>query len=395
MEIERGEGPEHNRPAEDGEPDMVTMEELYASMATGGPGMMPMGAGMPYPMGEPQEYKPYVSVIVPCRNEEGFIARCLQALESQDYPRERFEVIVVDGNSTDGTAREVREMVLAYGLPDVFKSNPGQTTAKGLNLGLQNAGGEIVIRVDGHVRVDPDFISQSVKALMDTGADAVGGPIRTRGHGPIGRAIALAMASPFGVGDASFRLTSSSEEGAKKLWTDSVPFAAYHRNAFRKAGLFAEDLNFGEDDEFNYRLRESGGRILLSPKIGSIYFSRSDLKGLLRQYWNYGLAKAEVLRRHPRRAKPRHLVPSALVVVVAAGPTLGLFSKRIRLLSLLAAVSYAAANGITSWRIGRDGNRQEMPYLPVAFAAMHFGAGAGFLVGLARSVQKRLQGDEQ
>lgn len=372
------------------EPQMVSMAELFATMQAEMGEPVLIEGGMPSPQGQWAEYRPYVSVIVPMRNEEGFAARCLQSLAAQDYPRERYEVIVVDGNSTDGTAKEVREMVLAYGVPDVFKVNPKETTAAGLNIGLQNCGGEVVIRVDGHTRVDPSFISNSVKKLMETGVEAVGGPIRTRGHGVIGRAIALAMSSPFGVGDASFRHKDSSEDGAKDRWVESVPFGAYPRQVFAEIGGFAEDLPAGEDDEFNYRLRDSGGRILMSPSIRSVYFSRPTLKGLLNQYFAYGKAKAEVLRRHPSRVSPRHAVPSALIVTLAAGPVLGLFCRKVAWLSLLAGGTYAAANAFFSWRIGKDGNRQEMPYLPLAFGAMHFGAGAGMLVGLWRIVTGKL-----
>lgn len=367
---------------------MVSMAELY-TMASQIEDPVQIGGPMPFPAGEPGEYKPYVTVIVPMRNEEGFAARCLQALAAQDYPRERFEVIVVDGNSTDGTAKEVREMVLAYGIPDVFKTNPRETTATGLNLALQMAGGEIIIRVDGHTRVDPNFISESVRKLMESGADAVGGPIRTRGHGTVGRAIALAMASPFGVGDASFRHSASSGDDAQDRWVESVPFAAYDRDVFSRIGLFAEDLDGGEDDEFNYRLRDAGGRILMSPKIRSVYFSRPTLDGLLKQYWRYGLAKAEVLRRHPSRISPRHAVPSLLVLSLTLGPLLSLISRKFAWLTALAAGSYATASAIASWRIGKEGNRQEMPYLPLAFAAMHFGAGAGMLAGIWRILTSR------
>jgi cellulose synthase/poly-beta-1,6-N-acetylglucosamine synthase-like glycosyltransferase len=372
---------------------MVSMAELYSMAQQFEP--TPIGGPVPYPAYEDGTIQPYVSVIVPMRNEEGFAARCLQALAAQDYPRERYEVIVVDGNSTDGTAKEVREMVLAYGVPDVSTTNPTETSATGLNLGRTICGGEVIIRVDGHTRVDPNFISESVKKLIETGADAVGGPIRTRGHGTVGRAIALAMASPFGVGDASFRHTESSADGAKDRWVESVPFAAYPRDVFERVGYFAEDLNAGEDDEFNYRLRESGGRILMSPAIRSVYFSRPSLQGLLQQYWNYGIAKAEVLRRHPSRISPRHAVPSALVLSLTAGPVLGLFSRKFAWLAAIAAGSYALANGFASWRIGRDGNKAEMPYLPLAFGAMHFGAGAGMLAGLWRIIsgKAKKQGD--
>ena len=335
-----------------------------------------------------QQMVPYVSVVIAARNEEGFITRCLQAFQGQDYPRERFEVIVVDGESTDGTAREVREMALAYGIPDVFKTNPAQSTPAGVNIGIMNAGGEIIIKVDGHTRVDSDFISANIKALQDSGADAAGGRIRTRGHGPEGRAIALAMASPFGIGDASFRHEDAPGAKPESVWTDSVPYAAYRREVFSHIGGFAEDVEFGEDDEFNYRLRENGGRILLSPDIKTVYFSRPKLADLLKQYWNYGQAKVEVLRRHPRRTAPRHLVPAALVFTLGAGTFLTILRRRISRVALIAAGAYAAANAVTSLRIGLDGNRQELPYLPLAFGAIHFGAGAGMLMGLWKVLTK-------
>ncbi len=338
-----------------------------------------------------QQMQPYVSVIVPARNEEGFITRCLQALQAQDYPRERFEVIVVDGESTDGTSKEVREMALAYGIPDVFKSNPSQTAPAGFNIGILNAGGEIIIKVDGHTRVDADFISANVKALQDSGADAVGGRIRTRGHGPEGRAIAMAMTSPFGVGDAAFRHGDDLDSEPKAVWTDSVPYAAYRRDVFSQIGGFAEDVEYGEDDEFNYRLRENGGRILLSPNIKSVYFSRPKLADLLRQYWNYGQAKVEVLRRHPRRTGPRHFVPAALVLTLGAGSLLTLLRRRIAWFAVIAGGSYAAANAVASLRIGLDGNKQELRYLPLAFGAIHFGAGAGMLMGVWKALTKPKQ----
>ncbi len=338
-----------------------------------------------------QQMLPYVSVVVPARNEESFITRCLQALQAQDYPRERFEVIVVDGESTDATSKEVREMALAYGIPDVFKSNPSHTTPAGFNIGILNAGGEIIIKVDGHTRVDPDFISASVKALQDSGADAVGGRIRTRGHGPEGRAIAMAMTSPFGVGDAAFRHSENPGSEPRAVWTDSVPYAAYRRDVFSQIGGFAEDIEFGEDDEFNYRLREKGGRILLSPNIKSVYFSRPKLADLLKQYWNYGQAKFEVLKRHPRRTGPRHLVPAALVFTIGTGTLLTLLRRKVSWLAVAAAGTYAAANAVASLRIGLDGNKQELPYLPLAFGAIHFGAGAGMLMGIWKALTKSKQ----
>lgn len=326
----------------------------------------------------------FVSVIVPVRNEEGFIGACLQALAQQDYPREGYEVIVLDGESSDGTAREAAEAAAMYGVPDMFLTNRLRTTATGLNLGLSVARGDVIIRVDGHTQVDPHFISESVKALEESGADAVGGPIRTKGRGRIATAIALAMSSPFGVGDAAFRYSD------REQWTDSVPFAAYRRSVFERLGGFEPDILQGEDDEFNYRLRDAGGRILLTPRIRSVYYARSSYAALARQYWNYGLAKAQVLERHPRRLRWRHLVPSTLVAVLTVSALLAPLDRRFTALFSLTANTYAGATLIASVRVASRGHWRFLPLLPPAFVCIHLPAGAGFLVGLARRVLKRL-----
>jgi succinoglycan biosynthesis protein ExoA len=330
---------------------------------------------------------PFVSVIIPVRNEEGFIGPCLQALAQQDYPREAFEVIVLDGESSDGTLREAERVAQEMGVPDFFLTNRKRTTASGLNLGISIARGSVIIRVDGHTLVDPHFISASVRALQASGADAVGGPIRTVGRGPVGQAIALAMSSPFGVGDAAFR------HSQQEQWTDTVPFAAYRRSVFELIGTFDEDIVGGEDDEFNYRLRDAGGRILLTPSIGSVYYARSTYWGLARQYWRYGLAKAAVLLRHRRRLRPRHFAPSALVAALALSSGLGLVSRPARKVSSAIAGVYAAYCLAAGFRIAFEGRHWRIfPLVPLAFPFMHLPAGAGFIIGLWRQLGPRSRG---
>ncbi len=277
---------------------------------------------------------------MPVRNEEGFIGRCLQALAAQDYPHELFETIVLDGGSRDATESETQLTAEAAGLTVFYAPNPKHTAATGFNLGLTLAHGDVIIKVDGHTRVAPDFISANVRLLQLSGADAVGGPIETRGYGAIGRAIALAMSSRFGVGDTAFR-----DEDADEQWADSVPYGAYRREVFDRIGGLAEDIDRGEDDEFNYRLRQSGGRILLSPSIRSTYYCRSSYEELARQYWGYGLAKAKVLQRHPGGLRWRHLVPSALVATLTGGAMLSIIDRRFGWLAALAGSTY----GVASW----------------------------------------------
>jgi glycosyltransferase involved in cell wall biosynthesis len=322
-------------------------------------------------------------VIIPVRNEEGFIGRCLQALAAQDYSRERFEVIVLDGGSTDATEDEVRVTAENAGLTVYYAPNPKRTAAAGFNLGLTLAHGDVIVRLDGHSRPAGDFLSASVRALHTTGADAVGGPIETRGHGDVGRAIALAMSSRFGIGDTAFR-----DAGAGLQDADSVPYGAYRRDVFERVGNMAEDIDRGEDDEFNYRLRDAGGRIVLSPEIRSTYYCRETLPALARQYWHYGLAKAAVLQRHPQRLRARHLVPSALVAVLGAGLLLGGVIKPLGRLAALTGVAYAGASALATLQLARA-NRREARYLPLAFVCIHLPAGAGMLVGFVRGMLSR------
>ncbi len=345
----------------------------------------------PAPEVEPVEQAPpFVSVLIPVLNEETYIGPCLQALAQQDYPRERCEVIVLDGKSTDGTAPEAEQTAREVGVPDVFLTNQKRTTASGLNLGLSIARGEVIIRVDGHTLVEPDFISASVRALGESGADAVGGPIRTKGRGAIGQAIALVVSSPYGVGDATFRYSDEEQ------WTDSVAFAAYRREVFDRVGVFDETMNHGEDDEFNYRLRESGGRILLTPAIGSIYYARASYMALARQYWRYGMAKARVLRRHPERLRPRHLAPSALVLAVTGFGVLSLVDRRFRRPATVVGGMYQNYVLASSFRLARAGGHWRLlPFLPPAFVAMHIAAGAGLIAGFAReAIASRGKGEQ-
>ena len=244
------------------------------------------------------------------------------------------------------------------------------------------------MRVDGHAAVAPDFLSRSVDALFDTRADCVGGVIESEGDTYVGRAAAAAMSSRFGVGGASFRVGG---EGP----VDTVAFGAYRRDVFTRIGGFAEDIDKGEDDEFNYRLRDAGGTIVLVPGINARYTVRGDLRGLWRQYNGYGRAKPEVLRRHPAQARLRQLAPGAFVGGLGFAALLAIFGRRGPLAGLLAM--YTAAATIASLAlVPRHGWRQ-LPLLPVVFSCLHVAYGAGFLSGclglLARMMPRTARSD--
>ena len=231
---------------------------------------------------------------MPIRNEADFIARSLGAVLEQDYPHECMEVLVADGLSTDSTREVIVRMAADHPAVTVrILDNPGKIVPTGFNIALAAAAGEIIVRVDGHTIIDPDYVRQCVALLQNTAADNVGGRMTAVGRGTFGEAVALATSSPFGVGGARFHYSDQEE------WVDTVYMGAWRREVFDKVGGFDEELVRNQDDEFNYRLRASGGKILLSPTINSRYYNRSTVRSLWRQYYQYGYWKVRVLQKHP------------------------------------------------------------------------------------------------
>ena len=315
---------------------------------------------------------PLVSVIMPIRNEAEHIERCLDAVVGQDYPVDRLDVIVVDGMSDDDT----REITSGYvqGYPNVhLLDNPQRIVPTALNIGIRAARGDIIIRVDGHTTIAPDYIHQCVTTLERTGADNVGGRMDAQAPGYFGKAVALATSSPFGVGNSRFHYSRKEE------WVDTVYLGAYRREVFDRIGLFDEELVRNQDDEFNYRLSACGGRILLCPQIRSQYTNRSSPRKLWRQYFEYGYWKVRVLQKHPRQMQWRQFVPPAFVMALLVA--LGLSALKVFWPLALIAGSYMVANLAACLWIARRCGLQYL-VLPVVFSILHLSYGTGFLNGL-------------
>jgi glycosyltransferase involved in cell wall biosynthesis len=324
--------------------------------------------------------RPLVSIVIPCLNEERYITGLLDALAAQDYGPDGIEVIVADGGSTDAT----RELVRGYRSPFArleLVDNPRRITVAGLNEGMKAARGDCWIIIGAHSTVRPDFVRQSVEALKRTGAACVGGPIDTVGDGAVGRAIAAAMSSPFGVGNAKFRYAN--EAG----YVDTVPFGCYHRRVWEVVGEFDETVDGADEDSYNARLIEAGGRIWLDPAIRSTYYPRRTLQALARQYREYGAAKGTLFARG-RPLRPRHFAPSAMVI---GGPALwlaGRVSKTARLALRGLALAYLGLGGFAAYRAAkRHGANPALTF--AAMATMHLAYGAGFLEGWWRERANR------
>jgi succinoglycan biosynthesis protein ExoA len=326
--------------------------------------------------------KSFVTVIMPVRNEAAFIGRGLGAVLAQDYPRDRIEIIVADGMSSDGTREIVRSLQIEH--PEIrLIDNGGGIVPTGMNAALAQARGEVIVRVDGHCEIAPDYVSRCVRHLQAKDVDGVGGPIDTIGETRSARAIALAMSSKFGVGGSAFRTIKN-----QTMFTDTVAFPAYTRAAMTMAGLFDEELVRNQDDEYNYRLRKLGARILLASDVRSKYYSRGTLRSLWSQYFQYGYWKVRVLQKHPRQMCARQFVPFAFVaalLLTLMGATVS--SVGAWLFGVL-ALFYVCANLGASVATARRGEWSSLPLLPLAFGILHFGYGFGFLLGLV-SFRKR------
>jgi len=320
---------------------------------------------------------PFVSVIMPIRDEAAFIGRSLGAVLAQDYPADRMEVLVADGMSTDDTRRIIQRLAAQH--PDIpvhLVDNPGQIVPTGFNAALAEARGDVIVRVDGHTIIAPDYVRECVSVLERSGANNVGGQMTAVGTADFGQAVALATSSPFGVGGARFHYSNREE------WVDTVYMGAWPQRIFEQLGGFDPELVRNQDDEFNYRLRAHGGRILLSPRIRSQYYNRTSFCSLLRQYYQYGFYKVRVLQKHPRQMRLRQFVPPVFVAAVLGGAVLSPQSKKIRALWELAMSAYVSANLLVSWRIAQKHGREHFWRLPLAFSILHFSYGLGFLHGL-------------
>lgn len=318
--------------------------------------------------------RPVVTVIVPCRNEERFIAGCLDSILASTYPREALEVLVVDGRSDDGTRSILADYVARHPIVRML-DNPRRIQPVALNIGIGAARGEILVRMDAHVVYPPNYITDLVAALLETGAGNVGGVLVTvpANETAMARAIAVAMSHPFGVGNSLFRI------GVRKPhWVDTVAFFCCRRETFERVGLFDEDA-LDEDSDFNARLIQSGGRILLVPNVVCRYYARGSLRHIARMAYQYGYSKPFVIRKLGHVKTLRQLVPPGFVFTLAATAILSLWMHAARLLFATTVAAYLLPVLACSLSIARKSGWRTAAALPLVFPVLHLSYGFGFL----------------
>lgn len=310
---------------------------------------------------------PSVAVMLPVLNEETFIDACLESLAKQDYEGP-LEILVAEGGSTDDTLERLGLWSERIPRLRVF-DNPDRKQSHGLNLLAAVTTADILVRADAHTTYARDYIQRSVVALEKSGAAVVGGPMLTQGITPFGRAVAGAFQSKLGIGPARFHHAEAPTEA------DTVYLGAMRRRTWiETGGMRALPSGVAEDADFYYRLRQQGGTVLVDPRIISTYRPRETVAGLWRQFFRYGLGKADMLQVNGEFPSWRPLAPLALIVILIAGIVLLTMGDARLLIAGLAA--WLAALLIAS-RLN--------PLVLMATAVMHLSYGLGLVRGLLRS----------
>jgi glycosyltransferase involved in cell wall biosynthesis len=322
-------------------------------------------------------HRPFVSLVVPCRNEAAYVGQLLDSILASEYPRERLEVLIVDGMSDDGT----RDVIAAYARrhPVIqLLDNPKRITPCALNLGIARARGSIIMRMDAHANYPPSYVADLVDWLQRTGADYIGGAWVTlpADATPTARAIAAVLAHPFGIGDSHYRLGTNEVREV-----DTLPLGAFRRELFDRVGVFDEELVRNQDEEFSFRVLRAGKRVLLVPGVVCSYYARRSLRQLARNFYQYGLYKPLVALKIGKIMTLRQVVPGAFVMGVLLTALAAPWVAPARALGVVIVGAYLALDAACALALGwRHGARVGLT-AALVFPLVHVCYGCGFLRG--------------
>lgn len=316
-----------------------------------------------------------VSVIIPILNEKRYIGACLDSLLAQDYPKECLEILLVDGGSSDGTKEIVEEYTQKYEFIKLFE-NPQGTVQYAMNIGIKCASGYYIIRMDAHAEYKEDYISKCVEYSEKTGADNVGGTTVVRGKGKVQKIIAAAYHSPFALGGSQHY--DENYEG----YTDTVAWGTFKKETLLKLGMYDERLPRSEDDDLNFRITESGGKIFVTPKIKSVYYPRDSFAKLFKQYFEYGKWKVAVVKKHKKPSRIAHLVPMLFVAFIVVFGTLSFVLPIVAKMFFSIMALYFLLNGYFAFQSKHIRGFLNKLGLMYAHLVLHISYGLGFWVGI-------------
>ena len=328
---------------------------------------------------------PFVSAMIVTRNEEEYIGKAVRSLLYQDYPPEAYELLIIDGESTDSTLsvinKEYEHYVNDVNIPvklTIYK-NEKRILATGWNIGIGESKGEYLVRIDGHAYADPDFISQNVKTILNVGAECVGGPIETVSNSKCGELIKKALSSPFGVGGAKFRYKKDSG------YVDTVAYGMYKKQVFDELGLFDERLVRTQDNDFHRRMRDKGYKFYLNPAIKTHYYSRNSIKKLTKQQFQNGIWTMVNFKNRPGKMAIRHFIPLIFVLAVGACIVFSLLDKDWIFMLIALLFVYFLFGFYFAFKRSKDWNHRLL--MPLIFFIIHFSYGLGSIRGIFKFIK--------
>lgn len=324
-----------------------------------------------------EQKKPFISALLVTRNEKDYIRMSLMSLIKQTYPKKSYEIIVIDGESDDGTVDEVKAIQKEYGR-DGFSisiiNNPKRILASGWNLGIKAAKGVYVVRIDAHATAEPDFIERNVETMMRVDADCVGGKLTTKSLNANGSAVSLVLSSPFGVGNSSFRVSDS--EG----YADTAVYGLYKKDIFENVGFFDEKMVRNQDIELHSRIKRAGGRFYFNPAIKSTYYSRTTTKKMLKQAFGNGEWNMVLIKKGSGALSLRHLVPLFFVLFLITAGIAGLFASWLWWCAIGVICLHLVLGAFFSLK--KTNSIKMILKMPFLFISLHSAYGLGYIKGL-------------
>jgi cellulose synthase/poly-beta-1,6-N-acetylglucosamine synthase-like glycosyltransferase len=324
------------------------------------------------------------SIVIPTYNEVTYISNCLDSIINQNYDLNKIEIIIVDGNSGDGTI----EVLNNYKdrVPNIkLLHNPVRLTPVSLNIGIKASSGEVVVILGAHTSLDKDFIKYNNQFMHERNVQVTGGTQLNVGSTFIQKLIGLVMEIPFAMASASYRWSKSEK------YVDTVVYAAYRKEIFEQVGYFDENSRISEDAEFNWRIRRAGYKIFYSPKIKSYYYPRNSLLKFIIQMFRYGILRVNVVKKHIDSLKIVHLIPPIFVVTFLVLIILGFFDTIFFNALFLFLILYFLAGFVTTLVKIFPKNSKFLFLIPPVIFMLHFSWGTGFLAGLILSNKKKVK----
>lgn len=323
-----------------------------------------------------------VSIIVCCRNEKNYIENCLISLSSQKNVNGELEILVIDGMSTDGTREIILKMIEKFSHIKLF-DNPAKVKPQAINLGFKEAKGEYLLICDAHAVYDEYYIHTCIELIKEhPDAWCVGGPFTNVGEISFGKALAIAMNSPIGVGNAKHRHPNYEGYG------EMVMFGLFPRFVLDRVGYYDEFFVINHDDEYCYRLRKAGGKVYISHRAKCYYFVRKSPVSLFRQYYSYGLWQIAFLKKHKEPISFRQLIPFLFFLSVFLLLISGIVFKSFALAFSIPGLYLLILSVATVPVIKKQGLEIAINY-PLAIFLLHFSYAVGFFSGIIKFWDKK------